>query len=351
MTDKVLTRRAEKARLIIVPSLLAAVFGFLLSNNSGTRPVHAFSAGPPAGYTGAPGEVAEACAECHVPPDAGTGHISISAPQTYIPGQTYSITVTHTNPDLTRRRWGFELTALDTSDEKAGELQNPDGLTQVLNNSGPGGARQYIEHTASGTFIGQQNGASWTFNWTAPATDVGPVTFYTAGNQANNDGNTSGDYIYTTFVTSAPASTTMDFAVGVTPPSRNVVQGSAAQYTVTVTPLAGFTGVVNLSATGLPSGVTAGFNPVSISIIDATSKTSTLTVTTTGTTPLGSQAININAQSGATSHSAQVMLNVVSPTSADLSVTKTASPNPGHVGVSLLTASTRQITDRLQRRT
>jgi uncharacterized repeat protein (TIGR01451 family) len=335
MTDKVLTRRAEKARLIIVPSLLAAVFGFLLSNNSGTRPVHAFAAGPPAGYTGAPGEVAEACAECHVPPDAGTGHISISAPQTYIPGQTYSITVTHANPDLTRRRWGFELTALDTSDEKAGELQNPDGLTQVLNNSGLGGARQYIEHTASGTFIGQQNGASWTFNWTAPATDVGPVTFYTAGNQANNDGNTSGDYIYRTFVTSAPSSTTMDFAVVVTPPSRNVVQGSAAQYTVTVTPLAGFTGAVNLSATGLPSGVTAGFNPGSISIIDATSKTSTLTLTTTGATPLGNQSITINAQSGATSHSAQVMLNVVSPTSADLSVMNTASPNPGQVGLSL----------------
>ena len=132
--------------------------------------MHAFSAGPPAGYTGAPQEEPEACAECHVPPDAGTGKISITAPQTYIPGQTYAITVTHTNPDPTRLRWGFELTVLDTaSDEKAGELQSTNGLTQVLNNAGPSSARQYIEHTAAGTFIGQQNGASWTFNWTAPA--------------------------------------------------------------------------------------------------------------------------------------------------------------------------------------
>jgi len=77
------------------------------------------------------------------------------------------------------------------SDEKAGELQNPDGLTQVLNNSGQAARVSTFEHTASGTFIGQQNGANWNFNWTAPATDVGPVTFYTAGNQANNDGNTS----------------------------------------------------------------------------------------------------------------------------------------------------------------
>jgi hypothetical protein len=168
----------ERLRLIVLPALLAAFVGFLLTHDSGTRRVHAFSAGPPAGYTGAPQEEPEACAECHVPPDAGTGKISITAPQTYVPGQTYPITVTHTNADPTRLRWGFELTVLDNaSDEKAGELQTPDGLTQVLNNAGPNSARQYIEHTAVGTFIGQQNGASWTFNWTAPATDVGPVTF------------------------------------------------------------------------------------------------------------------------------------------------------------------------------
>src|SRR6476619_5090524 len=228
-------------RLIVLSSVLAALGGFLLTHN--TRPVHAFSAGPPAGYTGAPQEEPEACAECHVPPDAGTGKISITAPQTYVPGQTYPITVTHTNPDQTRLRWGFELTVLDTaSDEKAGDLQSINGLTQILNNAGPGSARQYIEHAAVGTFIGQHNGASWTFNWTAPAIDVGPVVFYAAGNQANNDGNTSGDNIYKTFVVSAPASSTPDFALSVSPASRSVVPGGSAGYTVTVTPLAGFTG-------------------------------------------------------------------------------------------------------------
>src|SRR6185369_3551378 len=204
-------------RLIVFASLLAALTGFLLTHNAGAPPVHAFSAGPPAGYTGAPGEEPEACAECHVPPDAGTGTISITAPQTYVPGQTYPITVTHSNPDPTRKRWVFELTVLDTSDEKAGELQSTNSLTQVLNNQGPGGKRQYIEHTAVGTFVGQSNGASWTFNWTAPPEDIGPVTFYAAGNQANNDGNTSGDFIYRTFVAAAPASTTPDFVIGISP--------------------------------------------------------------------------------------------------------------------------------------
>jgi hypothetical protein len=191
------------ARLIILPAIFAAVLGFVLSRNATVEPVQAFSSGPPPGYTGAPGEEPEACAECHLSPgDPGQGHISITAPTTYLPGQTYQITVTHTNPDPTRMRWGFELTALDPADEKAGNLQSTSAFTQVIQ-GGPGGNRQYIEHTSSGTFINQQGGASWTFNWAAPATDVGTVTFYAAGNHANSDGNTSGDYIYRTFVSSA----------------------------------------------------------------------------------------------------------------------------------------------------
>ncbi len=230
----------------------------------------------------------------------------------------------------------FELTVLDTaSDEKAGELQSPDGLTQVLNNAGPGSARQYIEHTAAGTFIGQQNGASWTFNWTAPPIDAGPVVFYAAGNHANNDGNTSGDYIYKTFVVSAPASTTPDFSVGVSPFFRTVVPTGPAFYTVTVTPLAGFNGVVNLSAANLPAGAQGVFIPASVNITDANSKTATLSVSTSANTPIGSHPFDINAQSGSTQHSTQAFLNVVNPSSTDLSVTKTASPNPGQVGVPL----------------
>jgi uncharacterized repeat protein (TIGR01451 family) len=328
--------RLERIRFIVLPTLLFTFVGFLLSHNSATRPVHAFAAGPPPGYTGAPQEEPEACAECHVPPDAGTGKIFITAPQTYVPGQTYPVTVTHQNVDPTRLRWGFQLTVLDNaSDEKAGELQSINGLTQVLNNAGPNSARQYIEHTSVGTFIGQQNGASWTFNWTAPSTDVGPVTFYAAGNQANNDGNTSGDYIYRTFVASAPASSTPDFSLSVSPSSRNVVPGGNVLYTVTITPLAGFTGQVDLSASNLPTGVANAFNPSSVSITDANAKTSTLTLGTGLNTPINSHSFTISGQSGSIAHSLQATLNVVSPASADLSLTKTASPNPGQVGVNL----------------
>lgn len=328
--------KSEKARLIILPSLLAAFVGFLLSTNSTYPPVHAFSSGPPPGYTGAPREEPEACAECHVPVgDPPLGQISISAPPTYLPGQTYTITVTNSNDDDTRTRWGFQLTALDPSDEKAGNLQSINGLTQVVNNAGPGGGRQYIEHTSAGTFIGQMDTASWTFNWTAPATDVGTVIFYAAGNHANNDGNTSGDFIYRTFVASASASSTPNFSITATPSARSVIPGDSAVYSVTVTPLAGFIGTVDLSATGLPAGASASFNPASLNITDATSKTSALTVTTSTSTPLGNNSVNINGMAGTIMNTIPVTLRVISPSSVDLSLTKSASPNPGQVGLSL----------------
>lgn len=327
--------RLQTARLIILPSLLAALLGFLLSTDTLQRPVHAFSAGPPAGYTRAPGEEPEACAECHVTAEAGTGQIFIDAPSTYIPNQTYPITVRHTNTDPTRLRWGFQLTVLNTGDEKAGNLSSSDSLTQVLNNAGPGNARQYIEHTAPGTFAGQQGGATWTFNWTAPATDVGTVIFYAAGNQANNDGNSSGDHIYSTFVSSAPASTTPDFSITLTPVSRFVTPGGSAQYTVTISPFAGFTGVVNLSASGLPNAATATFNPASVNISDTSSKTATLTVATTAASTLGDYTVTVTG-TGTTQHSGTVSLKVISPLSVDLALTKSASPNPGQVGTNLV---------------
>src|SRR5689334_2197422 len=154
-------QKKDKIKFLALLVFLAGVVTYLITDNIGNRTAHAFSSGPPAGFTGAPGEFT--CRECHVPDSgAGTGHISITAPQTYVPGQTYQITVTHVNADPTRLRWGFELTVLDDSDSKAGELQNTTSFTRIRDNQGPGNNRQYIEHNSTGTFINQQGGASWT---------------------------------------------------------------------------------------------------------------------------------------------------------------------------------------------
>ena len=192
-------------RLKLGVLILFALFGvwLLFTEHGLDRTAHANSAGPPAGYSRAPGEEPDACAECHLLTDAGSGTIRVEAPQSYVPGQSYQVTVRHTNADPTRVRWGFQLTALDESEQRAGHLEPLDGFTQVLNNQGPFPARQYIEHTSAGTFPGRTGGAAWTFRWTAPATNVGVVSFYAAGNHANGDQNTSGDYIYFTFASTA----------------------------------------------------------------------------------------------------------------------------------------------------
>ncbi|MDQ3919666.1 MAG: PQQ-dependent sugar dehydrogenase, partial [Acidobacteriota bacterium] len=209
----------------------------------------------------------------------------------------------------------------------------------VVNNSGPFPSRQYIEHTIKdsfdGTFSGQQFGAHWTFKWTAPGADVGPVTFYVAGNQANGDQNNSGDNIYFTFATATFQPPAPDFNVTVTPSSRVVTPGGAAAYNVTVTPTGGFTGQVALGAGGLPPGASSSFQPASVQITDANPQTSTLTLSTSASTPTGSSTLNVTASSGQLSRAAQAALSVVAASDADVSVSMSVSPNPAQAGADL----------------
>lgn len=107
---------------------------------------------------------------------------------------------------------------------------------------------------------------------------------------------------------SAPPATP-DFTIGATTPSASVKAGSPATYTVNVGAVGGFTGSVTLSASGLPSGATATFNPTSIS----TSGTSTLTITTATTTPAGSYPVTVQGTSGSLTHTVALTLTVVAP--------------------------------------
>ncbi len=322
-------------RIKILALALFAAFtaALLLTDNFANPHAGAYSSGPPAGYSHAPGELD--CSDCHTTPAQSSGTLTLGVPDKYTPGQTYDITVTHASGDATRVRWGFQMTALDSADEKAGAFAPADDLTRVINGEGPFPAREYIEHTSKGTFPGQLNGATWTFKWTAPNEDVGPVTFYLAGNQANGDGNSSGDNIYFTFKSAPFQAPAPDFQLSVSPSSRTVVQGSSATYDVTVTPLNGFNGNVTLDASGLPTGATANFQPASFNLTNASPQTSTLTITTTGSTTTGPSTFNVNATSGALSHSAQAGLNVAAPADADISVSQSVSPNPAQVGVDL----------------
>jgi len=170
--------------------------------------VIAFSDGPDPGFTGAPGE--QTCRACHtgfpLNPDA-RGKVQLEGlPIGYVPGERYVLKVSVTHPDADRRRWGFQLTALTHSgNAPAGEfpvIGGNRGLADPIRTQrkigGPGGRRQYMSHTAESTEdLSKRGGDRWPIAWDAPATDVGGVTFYAAGNAANGDRNSTGDKIFT----------------------------------------------------------------------------------------------------------------------------------------------------------
>jgi hypothetical protein len=191
----------KKIKIFCVLFFIALAFIGLSKENVFVHTTSALATGPPAGFSGAPGE--NDCTACHVSTTGGISAFFIAAPENYTPGETYQIVVAHTATDPTRLRWGFELTALTANNAAAGTFSNLSANTQTLSDSG----RNYIEHTLAGTFAGQANSAGWVFNWTAPATNVGPVTFYAAGNQANNDGTSDGDRILLTNETTQPPPT------------------------------------------------------------------------------------------------------------------------------------------------
>ncbi len=102
------------------------------------------------------------------------------------------------------------------------------------------------------------------------------------------------------------AALTPDFVFSATPSSQTIGHSASVNYTVTVSPEGGFAGTVALSASGLPSGVTASFNPTSIT----SSGTATLTLTTNSTAPGGTYPITVTGASGSITHSATVTLAV-----------------------------------------
>ena len=97
-----------------------------------------------------------------------------------------------------------------------------------------------------------------------------------------------------------------DYTIAVAPSSETIEASGSATYIVTVSALNGFTGVVTLAASGPPAGAVAAFSPATVT----GSGTSTLTITTLITTPLGTSALTITGTSGFSTHSTGVTLVV-----------------------------------------
>jgi hypothetical protein len=180
---------------------VAAAFG-IYAFAAAERSANARSTGPSNGFTGAPSE--NDCTACHssFAVNSGTGSFRISGiPRTYQPNQIIPITVKLKDPQASI--FGFQLVALDESDNSIGTLTLTDpNRTQLQTFSPSGLPRNYVAHQLNGTAPTATGEDSWTFNWTAPNTSPGAsvanrrVSFYAAGNAGNANGMSTGDYIY-----------------------------------------------------------------------------------------------------------------------------------------------------------
>ncbi len=97
---------------------------------------------------------------------------------------------------------------------------------------------------------------------------------------------------------------TQSFSLAANPNTLSIAQGNSGTSTITVTDYDGFSGEVTLSASGLPSGVSAQFVP------NPTTTTSTLTLTVGSGAPLGTVNLTINGVSGSLTNQTTISLTV-----------------------------------------
>ena len=163
------------------------------------------SNGAPAASTGAPDEKHCSSTGCHstFAPNTGIAELSVSVGNgitKYEPGKTYPVAVSISNPGLVR--FGFQAVAVNAENKNAGSIQITDeARTQVIPGYGNQTDRKYATYTYEGTNAVSTGLGKWEFEWTAPATDEGDITFYFGSVAANNDGTDDGDHTYSKKIT------------------------------------------------------------------------------------------------------------------------------------------------------
>jgi hypothetical protein len=161
---------------------ILALAATLLSNSNG----------PQAAVAGSPLEGGNDCTQCHGGTvNSGPGTLEVGGVEAYAPGETYTITV-NVN-DESSSKFGFQAIAVDENNNAVGTITPGTGSKTITS-----GGNEYVEHSSPST------SGAFTFEWTAPATDVGDITFYASGNASNGNNQVSGDNIYTNTLTATP---------------------------------------------------------------------------------------------------------------------------------------------------
>lgn len=265
--------------------------------------------GEPTGVTVTPATIASG---------STTGTITIAAAGTAAAATT-ALTVRATGSGVTDKTSALSLT-VTAAPAQSYTLAVGSGTVSLA--QGASGT-QNITLTRTGGFAGAvglaveglPTGVTGTFNPQSVAGTTSVLTLNVgAGAAAGNStitvrgtatGQTDKTATFTLTVTAAGG-----YTMAVAPSPVPVQQGANANTTVTVTRTGGFAGAVALAATGLPNGVTAAFNPQSV-----TANTSTLTLTASPTATVGQATVTITGTAtGVANQTATLTVNVTAAT-------------------------------------
>ena len=171
------------------------------------------------------------------------------------------------------------------------------------------------------------SGGSSTLTFTATATA-------TTGSSTVTITGTGPSATHTTTVTLTV--TASDFSISATSPVT-VTQGSTGTSTVSTTLTSGSAQSVSLSTGALPSGVTASFNPASVT---AGGSNSTLTFTASATATTGTTTVTVTGTGSSVTHSTTVSLTVTAgPSDFSISATSPVTVNQGSTATSTVSTT------------
>lgn len=183
MSKIILSMKKSIILWLVTATLAITSIGFINKKNSSGKP----------GFTGSPGEATCSSSNggCHGGGSSSASSVSLSsvpafANNVYVPGSTYTISVTVSAAGFTR--FGFGCEVLTATNTDAGIMQNQGVGTKFL--TAPNGRKNATQTT---TQTGNTGSFTFSFEWVAPAAGAGNITFYYAGNAVNGTGGTGGD--------------------------------------------------------------------------------------------------------------------------------------------------------------
>lgn len=135
-----------------------------------------------------------------------------------------------------------------------------------------------------------------------------------------------------------------DFSLSATPTSQTATtNGGSAGYTITATSVNGYSGTVDFSVATCPATLTCGVLPASGAVASGGNTSTTLTVTTTGSTAAGNYNVAVTAKdsSGNPSHQTSVTLVVTDFSLASSPTSNTVTQgNPAGYGITAKSLNT-----------